>query len=233
MWSLSIERYDTLTKYRKYSRFTYHHTKEPEMYFFRNIEASWISNVCWFILFSAPSLAVSWVCAYTIIPTLFCILPPTQDHHQYVYKQYLWLENDMCIDNSHIYVVNYTSVAVPFQSRTPVWGLIQYIKMSTSIWNLIMEIRRSYDRLISTIGFPIYILVRWHLYIESVPQCIKRSAIFDHSPTPIRYINTVKPVCNDHLYNEIYNVIYSIMWFNDDRRYQFTRANNLCLLELI
>ena len=31
-----------------------------------------------------------------------------------------------------------------------------------------MEIRRSYDRLISTIGFPI--LVRWHLYIESGPR---------------------------------------------------------------
>ena len=30
-----------------------------------------------------------------------------------------------------------------------------------------MEIRRSYDRLISTMGFPI--LVRWHLYIESAP----------------------------------------------------------------
>ena len=31
-----------------------------------------------------------------------------------------------------------------------------------------MEIRRSYDRLISTMGFPI--LVRWHLYIESKPR---------------------------------------------------------------
>ena len=40
-----------------------------------------------------------------------------------------------------------------------------------------MEIRRYYDRLISTMGFPI--LVRWHLYIESGPwilymvQCSK------------------------------------------------------------
>ena len=33
----------------------------------------------------------------------------------------------------------------------------------------IVEIRRSYDRLISTMGFPI--LVRWHLYIESGPWC--------------------------------------------------------------
>ena len=31
-----------------------------------------------------------------------------------------------------------------------------------------MEIRQSYDRLISTMGFPI--LVRWHLYIESAPR---------------------------------------------------------------
>ena len=33
-----------------------------------------------------------------------------------------------------------------------------------------MEIRRSYDRLISTRGFPI--LVRWHLYIDSPPWVI-------------------------------------------------------------
>ena len=37
----------------------------------------------------------------------------------------------------------------------------------TSIGNPIMEIRRSYDRLISIMGFPI--LVRWRLYIESGP----------------------------------------------------------------
>ena len=35
-----------------------------------------------------------------------------------------------------------------------------------------MEIRRSYDRLISTLGF--LILVRWHLYFETVP-CILTS----------------------------------------------------------
>ena len=34
-----------------------------------------------------------------------------------------------------------------------------------------MEIRRSYDRLISTMGFPI--LVRRHLYIESGPWSLK------------------------------------------------------------
>ena len=39
----------------------------------------------------------------------------------------------------------------------------------TSIGNPIVEIRRPYDHLISTMGFPI--LVRWHLYIESGPWC--------------------------------------------------------------
>ena len=37
----------------------------------------------------------------------------------------------------------------------------------TIIGNPIVEIRRSYDRLFSTMGFPI--LVRWYLYIESGP----------------------------------------------------------------
>ena len=40
----------------------------------------------------------------------------------------------------------------------------------TSIGNPIVEIRRSYDRLISTMGFPIP--VRRHLYIESGPWSI-------------------------------------------------------------
>ena len=39
----------------------------------------------------------------------------------------------------------------------------------TSIRNLIVEIRRSYDRLISTMGFPI--LVRQHLHMKSGPEC--------------------------------------------------------------
>ena len=38
----------------------------------------------------------------------------------------------------------------------------------TSIGNPIVEIRQSYDRLISTLGFPI--LVRWYLFIESGPR---------------------------------------------------------------
>ena len=39
----------------------------------------------------------------------------------------------------------------------------------TSIGKPIVEIRRSYDRLIPTMGFPI--LIRWHLNIESGPWC--------------------------------------------------------------
>ena len=38
-----------------------------------------------------------------------------------------------------------------------------------SIANPIVEIRRSYVRLISTMGLPI--LIRWHFYIESTPRC--------------------------------------------------------------
>ena len=41
----------------------------------------------------------------------------------------------------------------------------------TSIGNPIVEIRRSHDRLISTMGFPIP--VRCHLYIESGPRSIQ------------------------------------------------------------
>ena len=42
------------------------------------------------------------------------------------------------------------------------------IKMPSYQYRPIMEIRWSYDRLISTMGFPI--LERWHLYIESGPR---------------------------------------------------------------
>ena len=59
---------------------------------------------------------------------------------------------------------------IPKQTWLTPWTLIQYkddILPVTSIGNPIAEIRRSYDRLISAMGFPI--LVRWHLYIESGP----------------------------------------------------------------
>ena len=52
---------------------------------------------------------------------------------------------------------------------THYWAPIQYKDdiLLVSIGNPIVEIRRSYDRLISTMGFPIP--VRRHLYIESGP----------------------------------------------------------------
>ena len=49
----------------------------------------------------------------------------------------------------------------------------------TSIGNSIVEIRRSDDRLISTMGFPI--LVRWHLYIESGPWGRQLHVLFSQS----------------------------------------------------
>ena len=46
--------------------------------------------------------------------------------------------------------------------------------------------------------------------------------------------DTVQPVYNDRLYNKILSpVIFSVMRFNEDWRYQFTLAHNVCLLELI
>ena len=45
------------------------------------------------------------------------------------------------------------------------WPPIQYKDHLTRIGNPMVEIRWSYDCLISTMGFPI--LVRWHIYIES------------------------------------------------------------------
>ena len=44
----------------------------------------------------------------------------------------------------------------------------------TSIWIPIVVIRRSYDRLISTMGFPI--LARCHLYIEWGPRSLQETA---------------------------------------------------------
>ena len=56
----------------------------------------------------------------------------------------------------------------------PLWAQIQYNLIQrchlTSIGNPIVKIRQSYDRLISTMEFPI--LVRRHLYIESGRWCL-------------------------------------------------------------
>ena len=50
----------------------------------------------------------------------------------------------------------------------------------TSIGNPIVEIRRSYDRLISTMGFPIR--VRQHLYIELGPRWFSLLPTLDNLP---------------------------------------------------
>ena len=59
----------------------------------------------------------------------------------------------------------------------------------TSIGNPIVEIRRSYDHLISTMGFPI--LVRWHLYIESGPWCPQISTPSPEKSAPQMARNSV------------------------------------------
>ena len=67
-------------------------------------------------------------------------------------------------------------VMVMWFSASMSWRLNVNIQGAESIWrchltsigNPIVQIRRSYDRLISTMGFPI--LIRWHLYIESGPR---------------------------------------------------------------
>ena len=67
-----------------------------------------------------------------------------------------------------------------------------------------VEIRRSYDRLISTMGFPI--LVRRHLYIESGPgENINTFSLlpFIHF---ISFVNTRR--CNMFLVVKIYTLIY-------------------------
>ena len=59
------------------------------------------------------------------------------------------------------YLFGISWTMIPRPGPRPRWHL-------TSLGNPIVEIRRSYDRLISTMGFPV--LVRWHLYIESGPS---------------------------------------------------------------
>ena len=51
-----------------------------------------------------------------------------------------------------------------------------------------MEIRRSYDRFISTMGFPI--LVGWHFYIESVPWSSSCFHSFTHALTQTSHTHT-------------------------------------------
>ena len=72
-----------------------------------------------------------------------------------LHMQDLWLCKWLLIVNNH-----WENTWAPGPDSILRWRL-------TCIGNPIVEIRRSYDRLISTMGFPI--LVRLHLYIESGP----------------------------------------------------------------
>ena len=84
----------------------------------------------------------------------------------------------MALDLYFKWMLNYNSSKVQqaykaFYSSTQWFLMVQgtdSIKRChlTSIGNTIVEIRRCYDHLISTMGFPI--LVRLHLYIESGPK---------------------------------------------------------------
>ena len=69
-----------------------------------------------------------------------------------------------------------------------------------------MEIRRSYDRLISTMGFPI--LVRQHPYIESGPRS---SVARGMSTNPYVSSRLLVNLRNSHLHNCV-NVISKELW---------------------
>ena len=68
-----------------------------------------------------------------------------------------------------------------------------------------MEIRRSYDRLISTMGFPI--LVRWHLYIESGPWVLH--FILHCTPND----KSVVTICS------MISILFEIIMYNDSNTY--------------
>ena len=98
-------------------------------------------------------------------------------------------------------------------SETTTSGLIQYknaILPVMSIGNPIAEIRRSYDRLISTMGFPI--LVRWNLYIESGPwrRC---AAVTCHWA-----LSVWEPANNKETHNDV------IKWKHFPRNWPFVRG---------
>ena len=108
-----------------------------------------------------------------------------------VYKLHLphWLRLHMKICPTHFFAVNVwrrVSFAVPGWAQNILGKLNQchtaddqeadsiqrsHLTTVTSIGNDIVEIKWSYDSLISTMRFPI--LIRWHLYIESGPWLLQ------------------------------------------------------------
>ena len=68
----------------------------------------------------------------------------------------------------------------------------------TKIGNPIVDIRRSYDRLISTMGFPI--LVRWCLYIESGPsKAISARCATNNNHTADEFAQKIWEICGAEL----------------------------------
>ena len=82
-----------------------------------------------------------------------------------------------------------SETSIPPQQLRCAGGIIKRYHL-TSIGNAIMEIRRSYERLTSTMGFPI--LVRWHLFIESGPWHFEGLSYYRH--TYLYSHNTVVPI---------------------------------------
>ena len=72
-------------------------------------------------------------------------------------------------------------------SKLSIWSISDFLGADsikgchlTSIGNPIVEIRRSYDRLISTMGFPI--LLRWHLFINQGPDYLISMLFYSQIP---------------------------------------------------
>ena len=106
----------------------------------------------------------------------------------------------------------------------------------TSIGNPIVEMRRSYDRLISTIGFPI--LVRWHLYIESGPWAtyvvinhIKFHSSADflqwHVAKPHHYSDVVISAMASHI-NSVSSVCSTVFFSGVDQEKSKIRVPGRC-----
>ena len=120
----------------------------------------------------------------------------------------------------------YTFFGDNFISMTKAYrpGWWFHMKMTlTSIGNPIVEIRWSYDRLSSTMGFPI--LERWHLYIESGSWWLLPGLI---SVYPIMLSSHWKSFEDRH-YNDVtmgmiasqitsLTIVYSIVYSDADQR---------------
>ena len=80
-----------------------------------------------------------------------------------------------------------------------------------------MEIRRSWDRLISTMGFPI--LVRWHLYIESGPRfSLSSQMVVDRNQCfSLRPLNCLSCQKLASLYPPHNEVVGGVYWFHSVR----------------